>query len=210
MRPIYIERALVAADADGIATAQQLVGAGDLVLDGALVAGGEAILGSQRRVVLASAGDLSAVNFTIYGEDDAGRVASEVIAGPNNNTVTSILDYAVVTRIAASAAVGDDVTAGTSAVGSSQLIPLDVYQNPFNVSLATTLLAGAANWTVQYTFDDIWNDEAPYTWYDHDEITGVAADTAGSLISVVTAVRLLTNSGTGGVRLGALQSGVMG
>lgn len=109
----------VALDDDGIALAQQLVGAGNLTLTA-----GAASLVPPRNVTLTSAGNLSAVTYTIYGTDRAGASISESIAGPNANTVTSVYVYASVTRIAASAANGTDITAGFGLGGYSPWMPL--------------------------------------------------------------------------------------
>ncbi len=230
MRPIYLTRSLsVAADADGIALDQNLAAAGDMVLAGALVVAGVAILGAQRKVILtAGAGDnASAVTFTIYGTDDQGHAIHESLAGPNSGVtdpVQSVLDYSTVTRIAASAAFGAGVTvsAGTNGVGASEPIPLDQYVPGFNVMISTVLKSGAANWTVQYTFDNVFDKYAPtdtnypgqpagdpstITWWDDADITAASANAKGSLVNPVKAVRLVTNSGTGSVEMAVIQQG---
>jgi hypothetical protein len=208
MRPIRITRALTAADADGIAQAQQLGAAGDLTLDGDLVAGGVAQLNAQRKVGIASTGNLSAITFTVYGTDQAGRTISEALAGPNNNTVSTTLDFYTVTRVAASAAVATDVEVGTTEVGASMPIPLDQYLTPFNVSLVCDV-TGTVNYTVQFTGDDVFagTGVGPFTWFDHPDITGSTADDTGTYISPVTATRIVTNSGTGSVAFTILQAG---
>lgn len=207
MHPIVITRTLATADADGIAQAQTLVGAGSLTLNGALVVSGVAQLGSQRVVGIASTGNLSGVTFTIYGTDEPGNTISESLAGPNNNTVSTTLNFFTVNQVAASAAVGTNVTVGTTAVGASQALPLDVYLDPFNTSLFLDV-TGTVNFTVQYTGDEsVLTSVGPFAWYDHTDLTGQTTDAVGTLISPVTAVRLLTNSGTGTAELTVLQAG---
>lgn len=207
MRPIVITRTLATADADGIALAQTLGGAGSLTLNGVLVVAGVAQLTQQRKVGIASTADLSAVTFTVYGTDHAGNAISDAIAGPNNNTVSTTLDFLTVNQVAASAAVGTNVTVGTTAVGASQPLPLDLYLDPFNTSLFIDV-TGTVNVTVQYTGDDnVLTSVGPFVWYDHADLTGETADTVGTIISPVTAVRLLTNSGTGSAELTVLQAG---
>jgi hypothetical protein len=231
MRPIYLTRALVAAVANGIALDQNLAAAGDMVLAGSLVAGGVAILGAQRKVILtAGAGDnASATTFTIYGTDDQGHQIHESLAGPNSGVtdpVQSVLDYATVTRIAASQAFGAGVTvsAGTNGVGASVPVPLDQMIPQFNVMIATVLRSGAANWTVQYTFDNVFDaydfsntniflpgyvagHPERIKWWDDADITAASADAKGSLVNPVKAVRLVTNSGTGSVEMAVIQQG---
>ncbi len=207
MRPVTLTRALLTADDNGIATLQQLAGAGDLTLNGALVAGGLAQLTSQRKVAMAAAGDISTVIFTVYGADTAGNAISDTITGISTSTVVTTLDFLTVTRIAASAAFVTDVIAGTNGVGASQPIPLDIYLDPFNVSLFVDV-TGTVNLTAQYTGDaDVLTSSGPFLWFDHSDLTGITADDVGTIISVVTAVRLLTNSGTGSAEFTVLQSG---
>lgn len=211
MRPIYVTVQLDTADADGIAQAQQLVGAGDLVLNGALVSGGVATLDAQRRVYLDSAGNLSGVTFTVYGTDNQGHSISESLVGPNTTPVNTLLDFLTVTRIAASAAVGTNVTAGTGALGSSAPIPVDQYLTPTNIGLGVTV-SGTVNFTVQHTFDDIFaaGDYGPFTWFDHPTIDGDTADVDGNYAAPPRAIRLLMNSGTGTATLAVIQAGATG
>lgn len=207
MRPIRLTRALVAPDADGIATSQTTAGAGNLVLDGALVAGGVANLTEQRKVGIASGGDDSAVTFTVYGTDQAGNAISEGLAGPNGNTVSTTLDFLTVTRVTVSAAVAQAVTVGTTGVGASQPIPLDIYLDPFNVSCFVDV-TGTVNYTVQFTFDDVFGSTGPFTWTNHPDLTSATADGDGTYISPVTATRIVTNSGTGSAVFTVIQAGV--
>jgi VCBS repeat-containing protein len=207
MRPVIITRSLVAADANGIAENQTTAGAADLVLNGALVAGGVAVLGAQRKVAAASTGNIATVIFTVYGTDDASRVITDTITGVNNNSVSTVLDFATVLRVTTSAAVGTNVEIGTSAVGAAMPVPLDVYLDPFNTSLFLDI-TGTVNVTVQYTGNaNVLTSPGPFVWYDHSDLTGVTADDVGTIISPVTAVRLLTNSGAGSVGLTILQAG---
>lgn len=226
MRPIYLTRTLsVAADADGIAV-DQAIPLGNLTLNGALVVSGVAQLGSQRRVILTpgAADDLTGINFTLYGTDDQGHVLTEVIAGTNATVMASVLSYATVTRIAASAAggAGETVSVGTNGVGASVPIPMDQYVPDFSVTLAAIIKSGAVDYTVQFTMDDVFLKYAPYntnypgqptgdpstiTWWDHSTMTAQAANSKGILTEPVKAVRILTNSGTGVVELQVIQGG---
>lgn len=206
MLPVRITRQLAAADDNGIALLQQLVGAGALTLNGVLVAAGVAQLDTQRKVGISSTGNLSAVTFTVYGKDQPGNTISESLAGPNNNTVSTTLDFYTVTQVAASAAVGTDVIVGTTGVGASQPIPLDIYLDPFNVSLFVDV-QGTVNYTAQFTFDNVQSSAGPYVWTDHPDLTSATADGDGTYISPVTATRILTNSGTAALVFTVIQAG---
>lgn len=206
MRPITITRTLTASSANAIALAQTTVGAGNLVLNGALVTGGVAQLDAQRIVGIASTGNLSAVTFTVTGTNQLGTALSEALAGPNNNTVSTTLNFYTVTQVAVSGAVGTNVTVGTTGVGASAPTPLDQYLNPFNVSIGCTV-SGTVNYTVQYTFGAVFAGPGPFTWTAHPDITSQTGTADGTFISPVTAARVLTNSGTGTVTAVLVQSG---
>lgn len=205
MRPITVTKSLTALDRDGISLAQQLVGAGNLTITGALAAAGVATLDSQRRVGIYSAGDLHLTTFTVYGTDEQGRVISEAIAGPNNSTVSTSLDFKTVTRIAASAAVGTDVEAGTTGVGASSWIPPDIYAKDFQLGVAGEV-TGTVNYTVQHTYDDVWDNAAVKVPFDNVILGGVAASGDSNYITPVTGVRLQINSGQGSVKMRIVQS----
>lgn len=207
MLPIRITRTLTAADDNGIAEAQQLGGPGSLTLNGDLVTAGIAHLDVQRKVGIASTGNLSGVTFTVYGTDQSGNTISESLAGPNNNTVSTTLDFYTVTQVAASGAVGTDVIVGTTGVGASAPIPLDIYLDPFNVSLFADV-TGTVNYTAQFTFDNVQANAGPYTWTNHPDLTSATADGDGTYISPVTATRIVTNSGDGSIVFTVIQAGV--
>lgn len=76
---------------------------------------GVAIMPSPSPIVITSNANLSAVNYTITGMSVAGVVLSEVLAGPNVSSVSSVNNYAAVFTIATSAASGT-VTVGTPAI----------------------------------------------------------------------------------------------
>jgi hypothetical protein len=210
MRPIVQTRQLAAADPNGIALDQLLGAAGDLVLTGAALvdADGVAQLGAQRQVEFESAGNIATTVFTVYGTDDSGAEITDTVTGISGNTVATLLNFATVTRIAADTAFGTNVEVGTNAIGASQIIPLDQYISPFNVSLGLAI-TGTVDVTVEYTFDDVFGDApGPFTWFDHPDLTNVAANADGTFISPVSACRLLTNSGVGEAVLRIVQAGL--
>lgn len=99
--------------------------------------------------------------------------------------------------------------ASGGAVASSP-VPLDLYLTPFNVSLEA-LVTGTANYDVQFTEDDVF--AAGYVpasghWTSLAGITGATTSQQTTLVSPVTAVRILQNSGNGSVALRILQAGV--
>jgi hypothetical protein len=210
MQRIQQTRTLAAGAVGAIAASQTHGGAGALTINGSLASGGVATLTRQQEIGITSTANYSAVNFTITGTDSYGRTISEVLAGPNNNTVDSVFNYKTVTSIVTSGAVATALTVDTIGVGASPEIPLDQYLTPFNVTL-TAEIAGTANATAQFTTDDVFGGApGPYTWFPVTSMSGITVTTAGTIISPVTAVRLLTNSGAGTVVFSVLQAGNFG
>ena len=71
-------------------------------------------------ISLTSAGNVSAVNFTITGLDASGTAISETIAGPNANTVFTTKVFASVEKVFNSAALGSSTSVG---YGSTVTLP---------------------------------------------------------------------------------------
>jgi hypothetical protein len=211
-------------DADGICVAQQRVGAGALVIDGALrdrfkfndlvspgtqarmVPLGEPVI--ERTVNLTSTGNLSAVTFTVAGYNARGTAVTEDIAGPNNNTVYTTAFYAIVTSVSTSATIGTDVTLGSGTTGYSAWYPLDIAKESFNVSLQVDVTA-AITYSVQHTLSDIQNDTTPAVLTNSD-LSADTTDADGNYILPVRAVRLYVSASdaTGTLDFFILQAGV--
>lgn len=104
--------AITASATASVSVLQTTAGAADLTITGALASGGVATMFCGRVVSLTSAGNISAVTFTIYGTDDLSRPIRQNVTGPNANTVFSTVCFKTVTRVAASAAVGSNTSVG--------------------------------------------------------------------------------------------------
>jgi hypothetical protein len=72
-----------------------------------------------RSVSLTSAANLSAINYTIIGIDIYGRQTSQVIAGPNANTVTTLKTFLGVISVTP-----NTTSASTVSVGSADIFGL--------------------------------------------------------------------------------------
>ena len=206
MRPISVTVGpLATANAAIIAASQQPLAAGNLTL----VGGGAVTLDKPRRVLISNAGTDTSVTFTVYGTDARGRSISASLAGATaGNSVYTVLDYLTVTRVAVSAATASAVTVGTNGIASSRLIFLDHYGYP-QVALQC-VPTGTVNYTVQQTLDDpakigIEN----VTWVSHSDtaFVGATGTVQGNYAYLPRATRVLLNSGTGSVKLTALQAG---
>lgn len=148
-----------ALDRDGFAAAQQLAGAGALILNG--------VLSTQlvrprrpdipRHVGIYSAGNLSAVTFTVVYLARNGATVTEALTGPNNSTVETVGNCAELVSVTASAAVGSDVEVGTTGAFETEWVPIDV-SSPENFSVTSSYyLSGTANltYTQQWTPENI-------------------------------------------------------
>ena len=211
MRPITVTAGpLASADADGIAQAQNP--ASTFTLNGALVSGGVAQLGAPRRVLITTTDDETGVTFTVTGTNRAGDVLSEDLAGVNNTTTYTALDFFTVTSVTNSTTLTGNVTIGTNGVGGSPWVMLDPWALP---AVAVQLnVSGTVNYTLQQSLDDP-NDPtnpttaASMTWIDSADTEVVAATTAQQTNYAFTPryVRVLLNSGAGSTTATIIQSG---
>lgn len=123
--PVYLYDIVpVALDADGIAAAQAVAGAGNLTLNGALASGGTVTLDVPRTVEIDSsnAGDTTQT-ATVYGTDVYGNAMTETIAFNGTTAVAGQKAFKTVTRVAISAALAGNANVGTT----------DVFGLPFRV-----------------------------------------------------------------------------
>ncbi len=104
-------------DADGIAVAQAVAGAGNLTLNGALVTGGVAVFDVPRGVSVTSsnAGDTTQT-ATITGKDFWGVAQTETIAFNGAATINGTKTFSSVSQVAISAALTGNGSAGTTEV----------------------------------------------------------------------------------------------
>ena len=148
--------------------------------------------------------------LTVTGTDDQGRTISEDVAG-NATTASTVLDYKTVTSITIDMAANGAIIVGTSGVGASAPIPLDQYLDPFNVTIQALIAAGATvDGTVQYTVDDVFDGVGPFNWVAFSAtLTAFTATAIDTAIAPITAIRLLTNSGTDAIQLNVIQAGAL-
>jgi len=156
---------------DGVSLDQQLGAAGNLLINGALASSGIAkMLYNSTKASLISTGNLSAVNFTITGEDDNQRPVVETIAGPNNNTVYTTKYFKTISKISADAAVPVNVKVGSSQYSVSNIAVADPDNTRVvginTISEATGGGPLGVTHTVQYTLSDIQTSVDSAIWHD--------------------------------------------
>jgi hypothetical protein len=202
MRPIQITTtSFTAADGNGVAAAQQLLAAGDLTLVSSTVT-----LTPPRYVTLTSLGNLSGVLFSITGTSPNGSSQTEVLTGPNANTVTSTMTFATITAISTDGAVATDVEAGYTQSGYSAWWPLDIY-TPNQVTTISVNVSGTINYSVEYTNEDPFDNSIVQLPKAHPNaaLTNGTADQTEFTTTLMRAVRFKVNSGDGTARVTVTQ-----
>lgn len=205
MRPIVKTLAAGTASTNSIALTQTPGAAGPLTLNGAAVTAGVATLNPATQVTLTSAGNDSATNFTIQGLDADGQAATEVLAGPNANTVSSINYWSSITSITAGASVGSAITAGNGGVAVTAWIPLDRSQAPFGVGIGVDVVTGNPNYTVEHTYDDVFDLTILADFWPNAILAGVTGKGETNYIVPNCGVRLKINSGSGSLKMRIIQ-----
>ena len=203
-------------DADGICQAQAASSGGIqlLTLNGALVTSGVATLNDADHIVTITSGaNNSGITFTITGKDYRGYEYTEVVTGPNSNTVSSSNYYRSISSISVSGDTTSTVTVGVNGVSISKVIPLDVYQDSFRVGFNVEVPASPSpslTYSVQHTSDDVQvktnlNDLA---WNNHDSINAKTGTEDGSYTIPVIAMRVsITAYATGTMNVTVIQEG---
>jgi hypothetical protein len=155
------------ASTQDICLIQDTTGIVNLVINGNLATGGIVSFisdGYSRQLSFTSVNNLSAFTFTIYGTQN-GVAVSEIVTGPNNNTVYSANVYDVISIISSSGAVSG-VSVGSGYNGFFQLImPTIIGINEFNYNftLGSTYGTNVIGTTVYGTLANIVNNGSTFT-----------------------------------------------
>jgi hypothetical protein len=207
-QPNVITRSLIPAVTTAIATSQSPA-AGAITLVAPVVT-----LDTQRRVVLTSGGNDTAINFTIFGTNQVGAPIQDVIAGGNGTVVAvSNLDFLTVNSITHSGSVASTLIAGTGATGSSLWQIINWNPTPINMGWVIEQRTGTSVFAIEITLDD--PNILPGT--GGLNAAGLAFPLATSIntalgfsnfTSPFVAWRLTTTSGTGTLVTRALQAGL--
>lgn len=212
MRPIVYSYQPTATDDDAICLSQTPAGAGDLLINGVLAAGGVATMGAQQHVTIISGANISNRTFDIYGTDGSGATNSKLsVTGPNIATVEVLTNFKTITRIAISGAAAGALTVGVNGKGEGYPLPLDYIADPTSVAIAC-VITGSPTYTVQHSFDDPFTatyDQAAATWFDHDSsaLVGATANQDGNYAFPPRVSRIKVSSTSGGVTMTVIQSG---
>lgn len=162
--------------------------------------------GFQRTVSLTSAFNNSGVNFTITGYDIYGALTSEVLAGPNANTVESVNEYHRLTSVTVAGAI-TATSIGTGTGGTSILV-----LNTNNTNFQTSLdfgITGTVDYSVTRTSFDPQSSSAVY-FAIVAALTNASANQTYALTQPSSAVKVImakNAANTGTVAINLLQQG---
>lgn len=197
MRPAYFT-VTPQVDADGLAQAQAVAGAGSLTLNGALISGGkwDAAGSFGQQVTIASTGSDAGRTFTVSGLDVDGKSVSATLSGTGICTTY----FKQVTAIGVDAACAGNISAGFAGTAASTTFVVNYKMENFKASLAA-IVSGTINATVQHTFDNVFASTwtaAGGTWFNHDDtdLVNLTANQNSNYAYPPTATRIIVNSVT--------------
>lgn len=204
MRPISFTRSQPAADADSVAAAQ-LNNSAVVAINGALAVGGVATLTVPAYLTVFSEKSAT-VNFIVTGTAPSGAQQIETLAVSASGTVTGALSFATVTRVLSDAPTSATITIGNAIPGYTGWIPMDIY-TPNQVTTISAKTSGTVNYSVEYTNEDPFDTSIVQMAVPHPNasLTGATGDETQFTTTLMRAVRLKINSGSGSVRFTVVQ-----
>lgn len=166
-----------------------------------------------RRILLTYGNEGSARTLLVTGTNGSGNPITETLAVPSGagGTVATSQDFLTVTSLLpAGGGWTAAVTVGTNGVASTIWKTLDIFQagdTTFNA-----VVNGTVNYTVQYTLDDpnniLGNANVPPVPFSVGGMIAATANQDGLIPNGAYAWRCLLNSGSGSLKITALQTGM--
>jgi hypothetical protein len=181
MRPVVFN--WVPAAVNNLALLQDVGAAGPLLLNGPDIQVDGSFSGNVRQVTLTSANNLSAANFTITGFDLYSQPLSEVLAGPNANTVTSVNQYSRITSITVSAPVAA-VSVGLALTGVIGAYQYNHFATNSNLG-AQVIVTGVITYSLCYSFNEVPNIYAA----SFTPVVAMTAATTSQMANVIQPTR---------------------
>ena len=80
-------------------------------------------------------------------------------------------------------------------VGTSGWLPVDYKQDPMNLGIGCVLVSGTATYSVEHTFDDIFDPAVSPVAFQNSGITAQTASKDGNYAYPVRAIRLNVTAG---------------
>lgn len=212
----YLTVTQIATDASGYTVETVEAGAvySYLINDGTFATGGLATAPVPATVTLTSSDDLSAFTFVFQGYDENGKLLSETLAGPNNNTVEGTLLFKEVFGIATDAdgLIAQTVSAGFADAGdfgTTAWWPLDIYTPNQVTTISCNELSGAVTYSVEYTNEDPFDTSITQLAVAHPATSGAFTNATTSqthsTTTLMRAVRVNCSAGYGDLRVTVVQ-----
>lgn len=101
------------------------------------------------------------------------------------------------------------VTLTVTGIGISPVVPMDFRAQNFNVGFGCEI-TGTATYSVQHTFDDIYNPAITPVWFNHAFVNAATTNQDGNYAFPIRAMRLNVTASTGSVTINILQSAGQG
>jgi archaellum component FlaF (FlaF/FlaG flagellin family) len=101
------------------------------------------------------------------------------------------------------------ITETVSGVATSPTLPMDFRAQVFNVGFGCEV-TGTVTYSVQHTFDDIYNTAITPVWFNHEYVNAQSANMDGNYAFPVSAIRLNVTAGTGSVTINILSTSGQG
>jgi hypothetical protein len=79
--------------------------------------------------------------------------------------------------------------------GTTAWIPVNYRQSPFNIGFGAVIVSGTATYTVQHTFDDIYNSTVTPVAFDNANATAQTANKDSNYMFPIRAMRLNVTAG---------------
>ena len=99
------------------------------------------------------------------------------------------------------------ITQSQTGAGSTTAVPMDHYISPFNVGFGV-VVSGVVTYTVQHTFDNVFDTSVTPTWFNHPVIAAQTTNQDGNYAFPVTAIRLTVTAGAGTATITMVQAGM--
>ena len=207
MRPISFTYSQTAADGDSVAAAQLVNASGAITLNGSAVVGGVANFVSSPAYITVTNEKSMAVTFLVIGTKPGGSTEqTDSISFTASGTVTGSIAFATVTSVKASAATSATITVGNADIGYTDWIPLDIY-TPNQVTNISAKTSGTVNYSVEYTNEDPFDRSITQLAVPHPNasLTAATGSETQFTTTLMRAVRLKVNSGSGSIRFTIVQ-----
>lgn len=207
MRPISFTYSQAAADGDSVAAAQLVNASGAITLNGSAVVGGVANFVSSPAYITVTNEKSMAVTFLVIGTKPGGSTEqTDSISFTASGTVTGSIAFATVTSVKASAATSATITVGNADIGYTDWIPLDIY-TPNQVTNISAKTSGTVNYSVEYTNEDPFDRSITQLAVPHPNasLTAATGSETQFTTTLMRAVRLKVNSGSGSIRFTIVQ-----